>query len=182
MTASSWTAAPLKRMLAAVRDRVLQHYRPDSCIATTKAIIEIVRPADAYALHVKALVMNGPFVDLLGSGADPESPEGIAAGTESGAWAVHVGAGDPEPGKWAGHLVAIVERKWLVDASIDQASRPEHDIHLTEPVVAKVTEAFLRGKEPLLVVVKKAFIRYDAVPGDKSYRASPNWQQLRRRE
>lgn len=87
-------------------------------------------------------------------------------------------------GSWDGHLVVIVARRWLADVTLGQASRPEEGLELG-PVVLPVGEPFLHGNAPLLMERRDGTVlRYDAQPGRRDYRASPDWsgREMRRRE
>lgn len=76
------------------------------------------------------------------------------------------------------HLVAIVDRKWMLDFSIDQATRLEHGIEL-DPLVVPVGESFLRGHEAVVYRYQSkdapTYLYYYPYPSDKSYRGLPNW-------
>lgn len=47
---------------------------------------------------------------------------------ESGPYTIGIGTGEPQAGKWPGHLITVVERKFLVDLTLDQGSWPQHKI------------------------------------------------------
>jgi hypothetical protein len=52
-----------------------------------------------------------------------------------------------EPGMWNGHLVVTLNNKWLLDATLDQANKPDwpEDIHV-HPVVVRLEEEFWQGR------------------------------------
>lgn len=136
-----------------VREQILKEYAPDSCIPTARATLELLKGlrAEAYAMPVICMVVNRPlweYADTHGGypaiGA-PDYPEG--------GYGLGVGFGlahEKEDGKWGGHLVVIAERRWLLDYSIDQATRGQHGIMLG-PLVIPVTEKFLRRTDEVLV-------------------------------
>lgn len=163
-----------------VRRKVLTTYSPDSCVATASAITDALRQfgADTYELSVSAMVCNEEFAKAAGLlGRLPS----VAEYHGTGAYALGLGMDIDKGPVWAGHVVAIVDRRWMVDASIDQASRPEQGIVLRpdDPIVMPVAEAFLRGREPLLAVNPLGVaVRYDAKPGDRGFRVSPNYRQI----
>jgi hypothetical protein len=64
---------------------------------------------------------------------------------ESGAYTIGIGTGEPQAGKWPGHLITVVERKFLVDLTLDQGSRPQLKIMLSSHLVTSVNNRFLGG-------------------------------------
>lgn len=173
----------LTTLAAVVRAEVLRHFRPDSCIATTRLLVDVLASERiaAYALAVDARVANMAAERLLGAGTGSDSPASRAAWEAAGAWVVAIERGEAPPHRWAGHLVAVVERRFLIDAALDQAARPERGIVLAGPVVAPVGEPFLRGREGLVGQLGATTVRYRARPGDRSYRTAPDWADPTRR-
>ena len=72
----------------------------------------------------------------------------------------------------------MAEEAYLLDPSLDQASRPDKGFVL-DPLVAPVDGLFLLGAEPAAFVLPGgALANYQAVVGDadnRSYVHSPNW-------
>lgn len=178
-------AARLTRIGKQIRADVLTTHGRDSCIYTSALTLRVLRElgADAFALSVQTVVMNAAaagFIDEHGGQWRPEDEDAMLA---AGGYAVGVGfaAGDMT-GKWAGHLAVVCNRRWLLDFSIDQASRPEHDIAI-EGLVATVGEPFLRGREAARLIGEGGVrVEYRARPGDRSYRDSPDWERGLARE
>jgi hypothetical protein len=167
-------------MAQIVRTQILRTNRPDSCIPSTKAILEALRKLriDAFAMPVTAMVVN----DVLWQYAHDHGQYPVAGSEEypEDGWGVGVGyiGEDTEPGKWNGHLVAIAERRWLIDVSIDQASRPQHQMVIEHPLVAPVDERWLRshpGERPLVVQHEQAHVYYWPNPGNDGYKQSNGW-------
>lgn len=170
-----------------IRDEILKVYRADSCIATSRATIDALRSLriDCYALPVVCMVTNQPlweYADAHGSYptvGSPDYPEGgYGVGVGFGTQAEKVAFDDGHT-YWAGHLVVIAERQWLLDFSIDQAARPGHGIEIG-PVVIPVTEPWLRaryGHEILAYQKGATRLHYLLKTGAdaEGYKASPNW-------
>lgn len=161
-----------------IRTQILVHYRQDSCIATTAATVEVLRilGIPAFGLKVetfivndilyRAAVANGDEFPAWGSPEYPEGGYGIGVGLTDG---------PPQPGEWPGHLVCIAERRWLLDFSIDQASRPEHGISLG-PQVIPITEKFLRTDGARVTYQSgSAYLYYISRPKEKDWKDLPNW-------
>jgi hypothetical protein len=103
------------------------------------------------------------------------SEEEIQRWVDEGGWCLAVdtrtGVTDAPRNAWAGHLVAIVQKEWLLDCSVGQMSRPQKDIDLPSLMVTPATRRFLRGKEALgLGGPKGAMLNYVARLDDLSYR------------
>lgn len=173
-----WTVEDYRAIGRDIRGQILGSYSADSCIATTAATVDILKSIakiDAYPLAVEVAVVNGVLFDRaeelerfpeLGSGEYPEGGYGVLVGHPSA---------EPVPGRWPGHLVAVAERRWMLDFSIDQASRPDQGIELV-PLAVPVTEAFLRGKVAHLVYRwGNTRLYYSARPKDKSFVRTANW-------
>lgn len=149
-----------------IRQQILSKYREDSCIATTRATVSTLKllRVDVFPLSVRVAIANRPLYEKaaeLGRFPEVGSPEypgdGYGLGIEQ-------------------HVVAIAERKWILDYSIDQANREEYGIRLI-PLVIPTTETWLRGRAGHLVFRHEdSFLYYTALPGDKWYEASPNWE------
>lgn len=157
-------------------------YSLDSCIGATRIAIDVLKSAgitNAYALVVEVNIFNKAYRDKSEEvGRMPNSRAELEQWYEEcGAHSVGIGLGrEPYgPNKWPGHLVTIVDRKWLWDLSLDQAARPEKGIVIPEPLIAPVSERFLRGREPLVGVIADLLVRYEARVDDKTFRDTPNW-------
>lgn len=152
-----------------VRRKVLETHRVDSCIYTTSFAVSVLRTMgyDAYPLPVQVAVLNRAMSE--------------GRGIAGGGWGVGIGFGaEQKEGGWDGHLVAIVNRRYLCDFSIDQASRPEHQMEISV-LVGDVGEPFLRGREDASFVSEAGepvHVHYHAID-DQSFRASPDWERGR---
>lgn len=178
-----------------IRADVLRTHLPNSCIYTTATTVNLLRHlgADAYALSVRAVIANAALARIIDergiehvSHDDPDVRAAGGYGVGLGYPPAPGEAADP-PGSWPGHLVAILNRRWLLDFSADQASRPQHGIDLSDPIVAPVDEPFLRGRETRRFMPAGADgtsmrIDYHAYPTDRTYRESPDWRRGTKRE
>jgi hypothetical protein len=187
----SENGAVLERVAQAVHDGMqADGLKPSACIAGAAAIRDLLSSdaADETAgilpvelVAVTAAAFNAPGWRLLLAHSDPHrDPARWAA---DGAWSVGLGFGaDPEPGRWPGHLVAVVDRRWLVDPTLGQASRPDRGLTLPDILVLPLTERWVRGREDTVI----------RLPGDTtvtvarrrnapSFQHSPDWRESRRR-
>ena len=163
-----------------LRRRLLEIATPDSCILSTRAAILLARRLRirAFPLVTRVVVLNQ--VMCLRAGQQGHWPscreEAEQWRQECGAWSVGLGFGlDPAPDRWPGHLVAMVDRRWLWDISIDQVNRPRYDLHFSAPVLAQVNEDFLRGRSVLAGIVGRNALYYEAILGERGYENTPDW-------
>ncbi len=91
-----------------------------------------------------------------------------------------MGIGDPQPGKWPGHLVATLGGKVLINLTLDQADRPEHGIVLPVPIVAPLSPEFLTHEGQMVGMVNGCRVVYEARPDDCSFERSNDWKSRKR--
>jgi hypothetical protein len=168
-----------------IRAAVLQTHGLDSCIYTTALTLHLLRALgqDAYALSVRAVIMNEPMARIM----DERGAENVSRDDSdvlaAGGYALGLGYAPDgiEQGRWPGHLVAILNRRWLLDFSIDQASRPQYGIPLDDVLVGPIDEAAQRGHGLARYELRSegVLLRVDymAHTGDRTYRTSPDWKR-----
>jgi hypothetical protein len=161
--------------------------KPDSCIAATRVGLEVLRyfGISAEELPVGMMVFNGPMLALMHRLQRLPTVAEIEA--EPGAWSVGVGVKPPgllednRTGGWDGHLVILTEPfaddvRWLIDLSVDQASRPQYGILMPECILAEATPGFLAGAQRLVGEGPNGMtITYEAHPENTDYRTAPDW-------
>lgn len=148
-----------------LRKQLLRGYDPDSCVASVRTTVSTLRMlgGDVFPLSVQVAIVNAPvYAWAEEHGRFPE------AGTDE----------YPEGGHGVGitqHVVAIAERKWILDFSLDQANRPDYGIVL-EPLVIPCGEPWLRGRGGHIVFRHRGTVLYyTARPGDRWFEASNMW-------
>lgn len=130
------------------REVIRQRYRDHrACIETS------------FLLQQTALLLNAPLRIMVTSAIamSPKLAAHVEAGGEmadsprgQGFWAVGIGFPEnendfvgrsmPEINRYVGHVVCLSETEqgcYLFDASADQAHRPQHDLRIEGPVIAK---------------------------------------------
>jgi hypothetical protein len=127
------------------RPEILKWYRPDSCIASSRVVFDLLRHYGmkplAMACHVR--VLNAALLKRIEKeGRHPKDEAEIRKWSRGdGSWNIGIGGtGQARPHRWDGHLVVLAYRQVMIDVSIDQANRPRKNIEL-KPIVATVTEA-----------------------------------------
>lgn len=146
----------------------------DCCIVAAGAVCTLTSPSTpAYALAVEATVFNAAAVGFIHR--NELLPEHREAWDAAGAMSAGVGSGTGTDDLWPGHLVAVINRRWLVDTTLDQANHL--GLRIPPVIVLPVTEGFLRGRATLLADLSTVAVLYQARPGDRSYRECPAWEQ-----
>ena len=160
----------------------VKKFRQDCCINATRVLLDVFRHFDMKArpLSVECAVHNKMLVDFIAAhnGVMP-AEEVVDEWYEKGAWGVRIeGEVVTKDRGWAGHLVGIVQDRWLVDSSSGQMSRPEKGIHLPPILVAPATRLFLKARERcILNGPEGAVILYGAKLDDKSYETASGFQR-----
>lgn len=175
--------ARVRQLLRLARPIILERWAADSCIASTAIGIEVLGYFGVWAhpMSVRVAAYNATAARLLGEGVDPEEVK-----RTPGAYGVGVGfendehLADARPNRWPGHVAILLdEAPWLVDLSIDQASRPMHDLPV-EPMAFPIPldrGAWLAG-DPVAVQRRDTGVGFYvwARPDDRSYRRTPGWR------
>lgn len=177
------------RVLAFARPalRWLSRYiEPDCCIAATRLALCVLRDRlhmKVQALPIIASAANAVFVRLM-TDEGPLNPEAQARWAQQGAWVVILGQPDQEqaPGRWPGHLAALVNDTILIDLSAHQVSRPEKGV-LVSPYVISVPQGFtqgnLFGRRDL---PEGGLLQIEIAQGVTGWQQAPDWQRVKRYE
>lgn len=166
----------LDRIVAVVREEVLKEFHADSCIASVKILSEVLDyfGHSSEPLPVIVCVFNAPAFQSLTAGIPMEDwPEE--------AWSVGItGTGESKEKRWDGHLVAMVDGKWLVDPSLDQASRPARNITMS-PVVLDATEWNEHDRKDTWSWQRAdgVTLMYKLMPKPGMWRNAPDWTSKR---
>lgn len=178
-------AVPIVEALRESLTAVLASAPPDWCIASTRVAIEAFRHFGVQATAVKAslMVFNPPMARWIQEHRRlPAGQEEIDAlfSANPSFWSVGLGfPANPQPErKWPGHLVAMVDQKYLFDTSLDQAARGDKQIDLPRVLVSSLSPSFLKGG---VISVEKAdsLLFYRSNPKDVSFQSAPAWRDRR---
>lgn len=150
------------------RKEIRKSFKVNSCIASTRITLRVFKYYGwrGHAVPVSLIVENEKFKTWRESGLIKHSPP-----TDE-AWSVAVGHEDD-----IGHLVALVGRKYLIDAAIDQAERPHKNI-LLPPVFYQEAPNFLSDgglMGTLVHLSARVFLAYLTAPHKLVYQSSPDW-------
>lgn len=144
------------------------------CLAAGKISVEVLRQAGLVArpLTVAARVLNAEYVNHV------QRLRRLPNSGEDWPGAYAVGIGYQSAREWAGHLVVIVASEYLLDLTLDQAARPEHNLDLPPFLVWRVEEEFLSGNalvELRFGDLMSTYVSYKAYPDDRSFTSAPLW-------
>ncbi len=158
-----------------------RYFRKDRCINATRVLIDVMDhfKIKARPLSVFCAVHNKILVDYMKKYGHNMSEEQLDEAYDNGAWGVRIETeGTIKAGGWPGHLVAIVQDRWLVDSAAGQMSRPHKGINLPPIMVAPATRRFQKGSEGCTMHNSEgAVLFYNARPDDESYAAGAGWQR-----
>jgi hypothetical protein len=162
------TEDQLGRLTRAVRAAVLEKFSPDSCIASSRVLIDVLRSLGVLArpVAVRTVALNAEAFRLFAEDVPVENwpPTAHSVGVAA--------TGEKTDGRWDGHLV-VVSGDWLIDPSADQMSRPGKNLVLDDPLVMPLYAPFTKirvWKNPDTGVI----LGYEPV-ADTQYRNSRNW-------
>ena len=174
----------MQHLIERGRPLILEIASARSCISSTRLAVEYLRGRNIKAepLTVRAHVLSPAMVEKINQyGGLPEDKATIDRWYEESdqVWGIGLGMSEipAEAGNWPGHLVALVENKYLLDLSIDQASRPERGL-LLEPFFIEVPSDFLQGGGISVAATSGAELHYWARPADKSFLQAGDWRKL----
>lgn len=158
-----------------------EHVGINSCISMSRFMCEVLGyfGVEAQAKHVSLLVLNKVAADALAAGVfklDEPFPKDLE---DAGGWTV--GIGTPKEGEHVVGHVAVIAGDKLIDASLDQASRPHKDIELEAAVMDYNPEhnnQVYQTPEGVLLVYKV----HDEYPEFVTkFKDSPDWRMFKQR-
>jgi hypothetical protein len=126
------------------------------CILLTRVAVDVCRACGVPAKPLAVTVQ-------LHSDSDPDAT-------------VRLGfSGDVEgEDLWDGHLVCVVDRRLMLDLTIDSMTVPEFGL-TPQPLCESIDSAFL-SEGQLVIPVEGGRAVYSALPERKDYRGEPKWE------
>jgi hypothetical protein len=168
----------LKRMVHEVPAQLTaMGYGRDTCILHTRVAVDTLRSFGVRARGLAAQVMIGNSVWADDCRRLNRLPASSAEWSEH-SWCLGIGFGaDPRkerPG-YDGHVIAVVNDRYGLDLTIDQAARPQHDIDL-RPHFWKLAPGFAAGDaQEAFVVTGGSVVIYRPMPEDRAFLTAPDW-------
>jgi hypothetical protein len=149
-----------------------------TCILHTRLAIMRARQDGirARALACRVHVQNAEWVALTERLGHPPT-EADFEGTEAWAMGIGFGQGEGRPG-YDAHVVTVVEERYVLDLTIDQANRPQRNI-LLRPGHFEARDGFLDGEVGIGYEQKGSHVLYTALPDERGYLTVPDWTMVR---
>jgi hypothetical protein len=136
----------------------------------------------ARPIATQVVVSNAALLRHIEAGESP-TRENQLRWESDGSWSL--GIGNPDPDRrdhtrgFDGHLVAVVNEKLFIDLSIDQASRPDHDIVLG-PVAGPINAEWLKGHQSGTAMLNGSRVVWTAQPQERAFLSMRGWTNLQR--
>lgn len=170
-----------------VRELVLESFSADSCVATTRILLDVLAYFGIHArpLQVEVLVFNAEARVILDAGGIDAVAHAVQARTPEdvgGPWTLGIGV-DTGRNPQGGHLVAALpEDGVILDGSLDQAARPLKDIHVTADVIEVPDREFFTSPGAMMSVTASSPGRGDVLlvythSPRRNLLQSPNWKR-----
>jgi hypothetical protein len=152
-------------------------YGRDTCILHTRVAVDALRSFGVRARGFTARVTVGNAEWVKDCERVGHICDDVSQWSEN-SWCLGIGFGaDPRkerPG-YDGHVIAIVNDRYGLDLTIDQASRPQRNIELGAHYW-KLRPGFLTGEVPeVFTVADGSMVIYQAVPEDRGFLTVPDW-------
>jgi hypothetical protein len=178
----------LDKLAPVVRTEMLRRFDPDCCIATAAVLKRVFRYYDmeAHAIPAQVVISNPVAAEFARRGLpEPEMRDtklwrdivGFYRLAITPASAMIMSA--QEPG-FGGHVIVLV-RGILIDASLDQASRPRWKITIPSFLHFEATPEFLHHGAKMVVAANDCAIEYSRL-ADQSFKSAPDWTDAGRHE
>jgi hypothetical protein len=173
------------KLVGPIRKAMRAAVQADSCIASTRIAMAIGEQMGIpiEPLSVRCDVFNPPMTRFYKEHDwDPPNPDEDSALAErlqeEGCHALVVGADDltedeaesMDPGKWNGHLVALIAERYLLDMSFDQFRRPAKGIHIKDPLIVEWHPDGAAIEHKGLGIAVRYLPR-----DDETYKTAPDW-------
>lgn len=162
------------------RDTCSKHNIMGSVFTTRvlKAAIEQFGPENVTPLSVQVLIFNPYVTKEFKPGKSPSKKRLNALLDHHRGHSIAIGMEEAPGAGWKGHLVLLVKRgdvTWLVDPTLNQANRPEHNIWML-PLGIEVDESFgTYDGSRAIVKLNNCAVMYSAFPSDTSYEKLIDW-------
>ena len=161
-----------QRLAVVVRRAVLTEFAPDSCIASTLAVIETAR---YFGVKARPQATTVRVYSRVAWDQREALAEIAPADWPPGAYSVGIDGGAHKPGRWNGHLIALTATV-AIDASLDQFSRPRRGL-VAEPSAFPLPAGGWANGDPIgFECTERGTVVIYERHADADWRRSPNWR------
>lgn len=152
-------------------------YSRRTCILHTRIATIVLRELGLRArpLGCRLLAGNAEWHELcneLGRLPTPDEWE-----HRDDVWCLGIGFGRGDQRGYDGHVVTVVEERYVVDLTVDQCDRPKYGMRFT-PGFFPADRTFLSGAEPAVFVRDGSLLKYEALPKDRGFLMVPDWTEV----
>jgi hypothetical protein len=123
-------AAVVEAFARTARPVMRKYMTPASCIAAARTTIEVMRIYGLRAVEIPVCFAFQVPVRKYARLAGFTRAERAEMRAEAASWTDEL----PEGSGWNGHLLVLVENRWLLDPSIDQADAPQFGVSVPAEV------------------------------------------------
>lgn len=165
--------AVVEALVARAPEILATEFRVDSCIGSTKVGLQALRyfGVNAKPCSVRALAANPVATVALEAGA--KTPDELPEGW----WTVVVDVRSENDGRWGGHLTILLpDLRGLVDLTLGQFARPEHDLDVPPAASFSLTDRFLSGGEEGWRLDNGCSVAY-GLHDTRTYTNTPGWRR-----
>jgi hypothetical protein len=134
-------------------------YGPNACIICTRIAVEVCR---AHGVKAEPLAVALDFTTDQVEGRLGFEPDGVPVGN------------------YNAHVVCIVERRQLIDLTLDQVQNAQLGVVL-EPTVLTIPHGFMRGGT-VETTINGVHVQYEAHPEERGYLHLEDWNDRPERE
>lgn len=111
---------------------IMRKFMPrDSCIASVRTTIEVMRIFRLQAMEIPVSFVFEVPAKKYARVSGFTTAERNQMRRKSQTWRDDI----PPGGGWNGHLIAVVEGRWIIDPSIDQAHAPEFGVEILPEIL-----------------------------------------------
>lgn len=176
------TADRIADFAVVARPLIRNVFRADSCIASTRIAIAVL---GAFGLRVEPISatvqIDNAILHRLLSGNPTPSAADVKTWQALGAHGVAIGQGIParrmDNDGWHGHLIAVANGTWLIDASADQMNRPKAGIELPGVFVSRLPTPLPACPSAIeMDLPNGAYLTYGLHPSNRTFRTARDWE------
>lgn len=167
------------------------HFKtPDYCIGAAKIAVEALRyfGLTVEPLPVKVVIENAKWRKMLvewieaGNKAKDLTRDVTGPWANEGGYAVGIGYGPPQPGRWDGHLTALIDNQYIVDTALRQANRPQYGIEMPECAIIGLPENFMAGGRHFCGESESGTLLFYEYNDNFLFKQAPDWKREYRSE
>lgn len=168
----------LERFIECATEAKRGYLQRNHCIAAVRVAKECLEPLGFHVepMPVKLIVQSEEHKVAYIIGASPEEQQRLSRRASS--------EHRPSPNPWNGHLICLIDRRWILDPSFDQASAPDHGMPIDEMLLIDTDGCMVEPIDPLDLAIDadltlnsglRVKVTYQPTK-DMSFLTAPAWE------